>query len=280
MTKTSDKSQAKATSVPRSKVNIELHALNVEYVNVAILRPNGYNPNKQDEHEFELLCQSMREDGFTQPVIATMEYMIIDGEHRWRAAQSLGMTEIPVVRIAMNEIQARISTIRHNRARGTHDADLEVLVLKDLEKLGGIALIRKGLLMDEKDIHELLDFTDAPSALAGEQFNNAWLPVNSKNNCNLDDGGNPVNLPAFSQRTSIDNATVITSRTQNANVLAAGRLKQGIVSGGILPYQLVAIFDGESAEKVRHALEDLPIVGETPADKFYNVVIEMEKQNG
>lgn len=280
MTDTTEKSQRVVAKSIKPNVQIELYALQVEYVDASLLKPNQYNPNKQDPHEFELLCQSMREDGFTQPILCNKDFTIIDGEHRWRAGQALGMTILPIVRLDLDDIQAKLSTIRHNRARGTHDAGLETMVLKDLEKMGGIALIHKSLMMDEKEIRKLLDFTDAPTAMAGEDFNNAWLPVNAKNKCSLDPDGKPVNIPVFTTRQSLDNATIINSRTQNANILAASRLKAGIISGGELPFTLAIVIGGASAEKVRKTLEELPIQGETPADRFYNLVLEMEKQNG
>jgi len=62
------------------------------------LQPNEYNPNRQSDHDFELLCRSITEDGFTQPILAqSSTKIIIDGEHRWRAAKAIGMTTIPVV---------------------------------------------------------------------------------------------------------------------------------------------------------------------------------------
>ena len=64
-----------------------LERLVIEYVSVASIRPNSYNPNQQSDHEFELLVRSIDEDGFTQPIVcqqATREF--VDGEHRWTAA--------------------------------------------------------------------------------------------------------------------------------------------------------------------------------------------------
>jgi len=74
----------------------------VEYVSLRDLSPNTYNPNVQSDHDFELLCRSILEDGFTQPIVAarmTPEFLqdsafklfkagdqvITDGEHRWTA---------------------------------------------------------------------------------------------------------------------------------------------------------------------------------------------------
>ena len=48
---------------------IALEELKVEYVLPSELKPNAYNPNRQTEDEFEMLKASMREDGFTTPIL-------------------------------------------------------------------------------------------------------------------------------------------------------------------------------------------------------------------
>ena len=52
------------------KKNKVLESLDIQYINVNDIHPNEWNPNRQSEHDFELLLKSMREDGFTQPVVA------------------------------------------------------------------------------------------------------------------------------------------------------------------------------------------------------------------
>ena len=72
------------------KTNERLGVLEIEYVALTDIQPNDYNPNRQSDHDFELLQRSITEDGFTQPVIAhRATKQIVDGEHRWRAAHSL-----------------------------------------------------------------------------------------------------------------------------------------------------------------------------------------------
>jgi len=157
------------------KNNKVLERLKVEKVDVNFLKPNAYNPNRQTEEDFNLLCLSIEEDGFTQPILAMRDGVIIDGEHRWRAAQKLGYTEIPVVFVDMSPEQMRISTLRHNRARGSEDAELTSSLLRDLEKLGALEYAKSELMLDDEDIKFLLTDVTAPEALAGESFSNAWV---------------------------------------------------------------------------------------------------------
>lgn len=64
------------------KKNQVLERLKIEYVSVDSIRPNDYNPNRQSDHEFELLLKSMQEDGFTQPILCHKSRVFVDGEHR------------------------------------------------------------------------------------------------------------------------------------------------------------------------------------------------------
>lgn len=139
------------------KGNVVLGELRVEYLSVDAVRPNDYNPNRQSDHDFELLCKSIGEDGFTQPIVvlrSTRE--IVDGEHRWRACKALGHSEVPVVLVDMTPEQMRIATLRHNRARGSEDAGLAGDVLKQLAEMGAIDWAAESLQMDEVEVQRLM----------------------------------------------------------------------------------------------------------------------------
>ena len=121
------------------KLASQLERLVVEYVPIGSIAPNEYNPNRQSEHEYKMLLDSMRDNGFTQPIIVQRTSMqIVDGEHRWRAARELGYTEIAVVFVDMSPEQMRIATLSHNRARGQEDVELTAELLRDLEKMGAL----------------------------------------------------------------------------------------------------------------------------------------------
>lgn len=159
------------------KANIALEKLTIEYVAHNSIKPNSYNPNRQSAHDFELLLRSMREDGFTQPIIVHRESReIVDGEHRWRAAAELGMKEIPVVFVEMTPEQMRIATLRHNRARGSEDIELSADVLRDLEKLGALDWAADSLMLSDIEIEKLLNDVPAPEALASDEYGEAWEP--------------------------------------------------------------------------------------------------------
>ncbi|MGH7793026.1 MAG: ParB N-terminal domain-containing protein, partial [Thermodesulfobacteriota bacterium] len=69
--------------------------------NIGEIRPNAFQPRKDfDETSIEELAQSIKENGIIQPLVVRKSegnYEIIAGERRWRAAQRVGLTKVPVI---------------------------------------------------------------------------------------------------------------------------------------------------------------------------------------
>lgn len=113
--------------------------LAIEYVNTLDVFPNAYNPNVHNALSFDLLTTSLREFGFTQPIVVNRRNMeIVDGENRWRVACVLKMDQIPVCFVDMTDEQCRAATILHNRARGqelsAQIAEVEAALSDDARK--------------------------------------------------------------------------------------------------------------------------------------------------
>jgi ParB/RepB/Spo0J family partition protein len=70
---------------------------------VGQLVPNSWNPNEMTEEEFNLLVEKIKQEGFLTDIHVvpyatddgTEKFLIIDGEHRTKAAKLLGMKEVP-----------------------------------------------------------------------------------------------------------------------------------------------------------------------------------------
>ena len=155
------KNKNQKTSV--NKRNVVLEQLAVIYLPVEAIKPNSYNPNRQSEHDFTLLCKSISTHGFTQPIIVQRETReIVDGEHRWRACKALGFAEVPCVLTDMTVAQMRISTLRLNRARGTEVADLAVDVVKSLRDMGALDFAVDELMLDPVEVRRILE--DMPTS--------------------------------------------------------------------------------------------------------------------
>jgi ParB family chromosome partitioning protein len=82
------------------------------------LRPNRYQPRKNfNDEEQRKLIASIKQSGIIQPIIVRKVdsgYEIIAGERRWRAAQSAGLKDVPIViRKATDLESAELSLIEN-----------------------------------------------------------------------------------------------------------------------------------------------------------------------
>lgn len=153
------------------------------------VKPNTYNPNKVAPPEMRLLYRSILEDGYTQPVVCYYAksqdlYVIVDGFHRWRVMKEHhdiyerehGMLPVSVIDKPLSNRMA--STIRHNRARGSHDVDLMSNIIKELHELGrSDNWISKYLGMDKDEILRLKQITGLAALFRDVKFGQAWRPV-------------------------------------------------------------------------------------------------------
>lgn len=123
-------------------------AYNVISVPIEKIEPNTYNPNSVAPPELKLLYDSIREDGYTMPIVCYYDkekdvYIIVDGFHRYRIMldypdiyeREQGRLPVSVIDKSIESRMA--STIRHNRARGSHDKD-EILRLKQITGLSSL----------------------------------------------------------------------------------------------------------------------------------------------
>ena len=161
----------------------------VMWVHRDTLIPNSYNPNKVAPPELKLLKTSIKEDGWTQPIVINSDNTIVDGFHRWTVSghkEIFDMTEglVPVVKLKeTDETQKRMATIRHNRARGTHG----VLEMSDIVKSlidDGVTgeEIMKRLMMDKEEVTRLLFKSGIPQSEVFKdlEFSKAWTPKKEK----------------------------------------------------------------------------------------------------
>jgi ParB family transcriptional regulator, chromosome partitioning protein len=71
------------------------------FVGIEEITPNPFQPRKKiKEAAIDQLADSIREKGIIQPLLVRKletGYELIAGERRWRAAQKVGLTEVPVI---------------------------------------------------------------------------------------------------------------------------------------------------------------------------------------
>jgi len=159
---------------------------NVIPVPVDKIKANSYNPNAVAPPEMKLLELSIWEEGFTLPVVCYQipgedAYEIVDGYHRYTTMMTSariyerekGM--LPIVVIDKDESNRMASTIRHNRARGSHDIELMSNIVAELTGAGmSDAWILRHIGMDKDELLRLKQITGLAALFSDHEFSEAW----------------------------------------------------------------------------------------------------------
>lgn len=161
-------------------------AYNVIAVPIEKIKANEYNPNSVAPPEMKLLYDSIKQDGYTMPIVCYYDekndvYEIVDGFHRYavmlkhKDIYDREDGKLPVSVIDKPIAERMASTIRHNRARGSHDIDLMSNIVGELHNLGrSDAWIAKHLGMDIDEILRLKQITGLASLFKDGEFSRAW----------------------------------------------------------------------------------------------------------
>jgi ABC-type transport system involved in cytochrome c biogenesis ATPase subunit/N-acetylglutamate synthase-like GNAT family acetyltransferase len=92
-----------------------------EFVPVEALKVDNENPNRMSRRKLEALKKSIQRYGFVVPIITNKDLLVADGEHRLKAAKALGMEQVSVVRLPVDEVDRRMIRQVMNKLRGEHD---------------------------------------------------------------------------------------------------------------------------------------------------------------
>lgn len=159
---------------------------NVKRVPISKVKANDYNPNAVAPPEMALLETSIWEDGYTQPVVTFYDaendmYVVVDGFHRYRTLKESkrifereqGM--LPVVVINKDISDRMASTIRHNRARGSHNIDLMSNIVSELVEMGkSDRWICKHIGMSPDELLRMKQITGVAALFANRDFSDSW----------------------------------------------------------------------------------------------------------
>lgn len=158
----------------------------VKSVPIEKIRANAYNPNVIASLEMKLLELSIWEDGYTIPVVCYYlvdenAYEIVDGYHRYSVMKTSKRIferengKLPVVVIDKPLGSRMASTIRHNRARGSHNIALMTNLIKELVEAGmSDTWILKHIGMDMDELLRLKQLNGLASLFRDREFSRAW----------------------------------------------------------------------------------------------------------
>lgn len=150
---------------------------------------NDHNPNRVAPTEMRLLEHSIREDGYTQPIVAWRReaaFEVVDGFHRNRVGKEVddirqrvrGYLPLVVINDHRTDKPDRMAaTIRHNRARGKHQVALMSDIVQELARRNWSSeRIAKELGMDADEVLRLKQISGLAELFADRAFSEAWEP--------------------------------------------------------------------------------------------------------
>lgn len=161
---------------------------NVRRIPIEQIQANTYNPNHVAPPEMKLLYQSIKEDGYTMPIVCYYlededKYEIVDGYHRYTTMllhkdiydREHGCLPVSVID---KPIESRMaSTIRHNRARGSHSIELMTNIVAELVESGmSDTWIMKNIGMDAEELLRLKQLSGLQELFKNKDFSMSWVP--------------------------------------------------------------------------------------------------------
>jgi len=159
----------------------------VIWVKNELVEANDYNPNKVAPPEMKLLETSISNDGFTQPIVSYNDpendrYVVVDGFHRNRVGKEVPEIKerihgyLPIVVIDKSMAERIASTIRHNRARGTHGIAPMSKIVEELYFLGwSDKKIAEQLGMEKDEVLRLKQFTGLGTLFKDREYSKSWV---------------------------------------------------------------------------------------------------------
>lgn len=159
---------------------------NIKSIPIEKIQANSYNPNSVAKPEMDLLYKSILEDGYTMPIVCYYlkdedKYEIVDGFHRYRTMlehkdiydRENGCLPVSIIDKPLSDRMA--STIRHNRARGTHSIELMTNIVAELVESGmSDTWILKNIGMDAEELLRLKQISGLASLFKDKEFGKSW----------------------------------------------------------------------------------------------------------
>ncbi|UBF23509.1 N6-adenine methyltransferase [Halorubrum tailed virus 28] len=121
------------------------------------LETDGDNPNEMSDEQFGLLKDRMRQNGWLGgPIVTNTDGLIADGEHRWRAADAIGLEEVPVRQYDIDDATRRLWRQELNKIHGEHDTKRDALEYDYLLDAGKADEVHELTQAADEDLDELL----------------------------------------------------------------------------------------------------------------------------
>ena len=159
------------------------HNQQIEMMAVADLVPYARNSRTHDDAQVAQIAASIREFGFTNPVLIDADGGIIAGHGRVLAARKLGLSEVPCIRLGhLTEAQRRAYIIADNKLALNAGWDDELLAL-ELGELHAADFDMALLGFDASELSAAMNLDSLPDQSAPESSSKEIDPDEYKMGC-------------------------------------------------------------------------------------------------
>lgn len=140
----------------------------IRVVLVADIEVNDWNPNAMDMETFNILVETVRQEGMNQPILVrekpgeSDKYELIDGEHRLKASKAAGLLKIVVIVVPYSDSMAKVRTVSMNNIRGEYIPLKMAKLLVELQEEYSEEEIRRMTGVREEEFANLLNLLDVP----------------------------------------------------------------------------------------------------------------------
>lgn len=147
--------------------------MKVNQVKIDKIRPYERNAKKHPEKQVKKIADSIDEFGFNQPIVVDKDGVIIVGHGRYFASIMLGLEEVPVIELNIDEKRAKAYRLADNKLNES-DWDMS-LVIEELKEIEEEDLIEKtgfsnDLLLEPEDKDDVVPEEVQPKSIVGDYY--------------------------------------------------------------------------------------------------------------
>jgi len=150
--------------------------MEVKKVKTEKLQFAPYNPRRMSDEMYEKLKRSIEEFGYIEPVIVNKRNMrVVGGNQRLKVLKDLGIDEVEVVYVDLDEEQERALNLALNKISGDWDYDALKEVLSsienfDLRELTGFDEIEINFLLEDYTVDNVVEEVEEVVEEKGESY--------------------------------------------------------------------------------------------------------------
>jgi len=134
----------------------------IEQIDLKKLIPYARNSRTHSDIQVSQIAASIREFGFTNPVLITENYDILAGHGRVLAAKKLGMDSVPCIKVDhLNEFQRKAYIIADNQLALNSDWNFDMLSV-EIDELNDVKFDVSLLAFTNEQLAEMIGSPEEP----------------------------------------------------------------------------------------------------------------------